>query len=83
MRLLTSEAHAILSKIHVFLSQKKKLKIAARTMMSIFAGSIIENFLLGEPALTPFKNNNQLILVSTTELHTELITVPNNFLNIL
>ena len=52
-------------------------------MMSIFAGSIIENFLLGEPALTPFKNNNQLILVSTTELHTELITVPNNFLNIL
>ena len=52
-------------------------------MMSIFAGSIIANFLLGEPALTPFKNNNQLILVSTTELHTELITVPNNFLNIL
>ena len=33
-------------------------------MMSIFAGSIIENFLLGEPALTPFKNNNQLILAS-------------------
>ena len=33
--------------------------------MSIFAGSIIANFLLGEPALTPFKNNNQLLLATS------------------
>jgi len=64
-------------------SRKHPLSLWFSSMMSIFAGSIIANFLLGEPALTPFKNNNQLILVSTTELHTELITVPNNFLNIL
>ena len=76
-------------KINVFVlgaiafSRKHPLSLWFSSMMSIFAGSIIENFLLGEPALTPFKNNNQLILVSTTELHTELITVPNNFLNIL
>ena len=76
-------------KINVFVlgaiafSRKHPLSLWFSSMMSIFAGSIIANFLLGEPALTPFKNNNQLILVSTTELHTELITVPNNFLNIL
>jgi len=45
-------------------SRKHPLSLWFSSMMSIFAGSIIANFLLGEPALTPFKNNNQLILAS-------------------
>jgi hypothetical protein len=33
-------------------------------MMYIFAGSILANGLLGEPVLTPLKNNNQLLLAT-------------------
>ena len=57
-------------KINVFVlgaiafSRKHPLSLWFSSMMSIFAGSIIANFLLGEPALTPFKNNYQLILAS-------------------
>jgi hypothetical protein len=34
-------------------------------MFTIFAGSILANLLLGEPCLTPFKNNNQLLLATS------------------
>ena len=43
---------------------KASLALWFSSMMSIFAGSIIANFLLGEPSLTPFKNNNQLLLAT-------------------
>merc|ERR1712156_164253 len=36
-------------------SRKHPLALWFSSMMSIFAGSIIANFLLGEPSLTPFK----------------------------
>ncbi len=45
-------------------SRKQPLALWFSAMMSIFAGSILANFLLGEPALTPFKNNNQLLLAT-------------------
>jgi len=45
-------------------SRKHPLALWFSSMMSIFAGSILANFLLGEPSLTPFKNNNQLLLAT-------------------
>ena len=45
-------------------SRKHPLALWFSSMMSIFAGSIIANFLLGEPSLTPFKNNYQLLLAT-------------------
>ena len=33
-------------------------------MLTIFAGSFLANLMLGEPCLTPFKNNNQLLLAT-------------------
>ena len=33
-------------------------------MMVIFAGSLLANLIMGEPMLSPFKNNNQLLLAT-------------------
>ncbi|XP_023223693.1 trimeric intracellular cation channel type 1B.1-like [Centruroides sculpturatus] len=48
---------------HVF-SRKHPLACWFSTMLSIFAGSLLANFLLGEPVLAPFKTNNQLLLAT-------------------
>jgi len=45
-------------------SRKNPFSLWVAGMTYIFAGSIMANFLLGEPALTPLKNNNQLIMAS-------------------
>ncbi|UYV65627.1 TMEM38B [Cordylochernes scorpioides] len=36
----------------------------ASCMVSMFAGSILANFLLGEPVLTPFKNNYNILMAT-------------------
>jgi len=46
-------------------SRKHPLACWFSTMFTIFAGSILANLLLGEPCLTPFKNNNQLLLATS------------------
>ena len=46
-------------------SRKHPLSCWFSTMFTIFAGSILANLLLGEPCLTPFKNNNQLLLATS------------------
>ena len=60
--------------IHIYLffilgaqafSRKHPLSCWFSTMFTIFAGSILANLLLGEPCLTPFKNNNQLLLATS------------------
>ena len=33
-------------------------------MVVIFAGSLLANLIMGEPMLSPFKNNNQLLLAT-------------------
>ncbi|XP_022256127.1 trimeric intracellular cation channel type 1B.1-like [Limulus polyphemus] len=48
---------------HMF-SRKHPLACWLSCMLSIFAGTILCNFLLGEPALLAFKNSNSLLLAT-------------------
>nr|ACO10506.1 Trimeric intracellular cation channel type B [Caligus rogercresseyi] len=45
-------------------SRKHPLSCWITSMLMIFAGSVLANFLLGEPMLTPLKNNNQVLLAT-------------------
>lgn len=45
-------------------SRKHPLSCWFSSMVVIFGGSILANMLMGEPVLSPFKNNNQLALAT-------------------
>ena len=45
-------------------SRKHPLSCWASSMVVIFAGSLLANLIMGEPMLSPFKNNNQLLLAT-------------------
>lgn len=45
-------------------SRKHPLSCWVSSMTVIFAGSILANLLMGEPVLSPFKNNNALLLAT-------------------
>lgn len=45
-------------------SRKHPLSCWLSSMISVFAGSFLANLVLGEPCLTPFKNNNQLLIAT-------------------
>jgi len=45
-------------------SRKHPLSCWLSTMLVIFGGSFLANLALGEPCLTPFKNNNQLVIAT-------------------
>ncbi|UYV65630.1 TMEM38B [Cordylochernes scorpioides] len=45
-------------------SRKHPMACWASCMVSMFAGSILANFLLGEPVLTPFKNNYNILMAT-------------------
>ena len=46
-------------------SRKHPFALWIGAMLYIFAGSMLANALLGEPMLTPLKNNNQLLLATS------------------
>jgi len=45
-------------------SRKHPLSLWLSSMLVIFSGSVIANALMGEPILTPFKNNNAIFLAT-------------------
>ena len=45
-------------------SRKHPLSLWLSSMLVIFSGSVIANALMGEPILTPFKNNNAIVLAT-------------------
>ena len=45
-------------------SRKHPLSLWLSSMLVIFSGSVVANALMGEPILTPFKNNNAIFLAT-------------------
>ena len=45
-------------------SRKHPLSCWVSSMCVIFAGSLLANLVMGEPMLSPLKNNNQLVLAT-------------------
>lgn len=49
-------------------SRKHPLSCWFSSMLVVFAGSLLANALMGEPTVSPCKNNNQLLLATAVWL---------------